>query len=156
MDDITRILNDYVEPLTSTPEFSIVIGFIPTLVTTVRAMSIPGAEKKQTVLNALYTFVDLLVTKELIDAEKAGEFKDFITLVAPAAIETILGVQKSSAISDATTTSVTTGVVEEVKQTNCIALIPSILKIFTSLLTKSKKVQQVVSAPKPDEVAQPV
>ncbi len=146
MDQITCIINEYVEPITTAPEFSIVIGYIPTLVTAVRTMSIPGAEKKDLVLNALYTFVDVLVTKEVIDAEKASEFKEFITLVAPAAIETILGVQKST-ISDTTTSGV-----EEVKQTKCGAFIPILFQMIINILMKSKKVKQDVSTENKSDV----
>lgn len=144
MEEITRVINEYVEPITSAPEFSIIIGFIPTLVNTVRTLTISGSEKKQTVMKALHTFVDLLVTKQVIDSDLGGQFKEFIDLVAPTAIETILGVQKSG------TGEVQTSGVEEVKQTNCAVIIPAIIQILISIFAKSKKTQpqpQVVLTP---------
>ena len=75
-------------------EAAALLKYIPRLATTVHALAIPGAEKKQAVLKGLHDLVKTLQATGALTADKQAELDTFIDMVGPITLDTVLDVVK--------------------------------------------------------------
>ena len=140
MDALAQTL---IQEIPETVTTTLLLEYVPRFLQEAQALTVPGAEKKEAVLKALATLVDLLKDAGKVSGELEVELKAFVAVTVAPTIDLMIAAYKG-------TLTPTTTTVEITQKVNCFLQIIRIIFAIVKV-TKVKKAKVVAETTKTEE-----